>query len=107
MRTSSPPASSPGPSTARSCSCTREIDTCSPTTACPTTTKVRRRCSSNACWASSTPSSRRDGLRALEERRAAGHQVAVQHLLDLVADAVGHLEHEHGVLPGVLVELLR
>jgi hypothetical protein len=42
----------------RSCSSIPAIGICSLTTACPTTTKVLRSCSSNACLASSTTSSR-------------------------------------------------
>jgi len=45
---------------ARSCSCIPAIGICSLTTACPTTTKVPRSCSSNACLATSTTSSRCD-----------------------------------------------
>ena len=46
-------------STARSCSCTQVIDICSPTTACRTTTRAPRRCSSDASLHSRRASSRR------------------------------------------------
>src|SRR6188474_352116 len=37
----------------------------------------------------------------LEEDAAPPHEVAVEHLLDRVADAVGQLEHEHRVVGGL------
>src|SRR6266542_2990511 len=54
--TSTPPARSSRRSRARSCSCTRATGTCSPTAACPTTTRAPRRCSCSACSPSSKPS---------------------------------------------------
>ena len=57
------------------------------------------RIESGVCQASPASS----GRPRLEERRAARHQVAVQHLLDRLADAVGLVEHQRRVLPGVLV----
>jgi dienelactone hydrolase len=48
-RTSTRRAPSTGPSTPPSCSSTPAIATCSPTTACPATTKAPPRCSSDAC----------------------------------------------------------
>src|SRR5512145_382997 len=52
-----PRASSPRRSRARSCSCTRAIDTSSPTRASRTTTRAPPLCSSNACSPSSPASS--------------------------------------------------